>query len=314
MSFSREGDVMRYMLLSILLTCPVLLAQEPAPAQTPLPTFRSSASDLVVLPVTVTDKGGRLLTDLPREHFTIWDEGRRQDIAAFTSEDIPVSIAMVIDDSGSMRQKLGEVVAATLSFARWSHPEDELIVVEFNDVVRDALEGRRLTAGDLPALGEALHTLRPDGQTALYDALMDGIGHLEESGHARRILVLVSDGGDNASRATVQEVLSRAIRSNVTIYAIGLFDDQARDSNPGVLKQLAETTGGERFLPKSPGPLMTACEQIAREIRNSYTIGYEPPDRDGRYHRLRVDVSVAGRRGLRVKTRPGYVAAEGAAR
>jgi len=99
------------------------------------PLFRSRSSELVVLPVTVTDKDGRLITGLPREHFAVFDEGRPQDITAFSSQDVPVSIALVIDDSGSMGEKLGEVVAASLAFARWSHPDDELIVIEFNDTV-----------------------------------------------------------------------------------------------------------------------------------------------------------------------------------
>jgi VWFA-related protein len=271
------------------------------------PTFRSSSSDLVVLPVTVTDDRGRLITDLAQERFVIYDDGRRQQLAAFSSDDAPVSIALVIDDSGSMRTKIGEVVAAALAFARASHPEDELLVIEFNDVVRDTLDGRHISAADTPELGAALQTLRPAGQTALYDALIDGLEHLDGSSRSRRVLVLVSDGGDNVSRATLDDVLYRAQRSGVTIYSIGLFDDTATDSNPDVLKRLAGATGGERFLPKSAGPLLKACQTIAREIRSSYTIGYVPPERDGRFHRLRVELT--GAKGLKVRTRPGYLAA-----
>jgi Ca-activated chloride channel homolog len=141
--------------------------------------------------------------------------------------------------------------------------------------------------------------------------LMKGLDRLEQSDRQRRVLVLVSDGGDNASRATLDDVLQRARASKVTMYAIGLYDEGARDSNPGVLKRLADATGGERYLPQSPGPLMVACEQIAREIRNSYTVGYVPPDRDGRFHRLRVEVNAPGHQSLKVRTRPGYVAADG---
>ena len=302
---------MRYVLAAVLLAGHVVSAQGPSSTQGQPPTFRSGSSELVVLPVTVTDDDGRLVTDVPQEAFTVFDEGRRQDITAFSSEDIPVSIALVIDDSGSMQHRLGQVIAATLAFARWSHPEDELQVIAFNDHVRNALDGRPVTAADTSALEQALRTLRPDGQTALYDALMEGLDHLERSDRQRRVLVLISDGGDNASQSTLDDVLQRARRSNVTIYAIGLYEENARDRNPGVLKRLAEATGGERFLPKSPGPLMTACEQIAREIRNSYTVGYVPPDRDGRFHRLRVTVAAPGRGSLKVRTRPGYVAADG---
>jgi Ca-activated chloride channel homolog len=273
--------------------------------------FRSESSELVVLPVTVTDKAGGLISDLEREQFMVYEDGRRQEVAAFSNEDIPVSIALVIDDSGSMGRKLGEVIAASLSFARASHPEDELLVIEFNDQVRDALEGRRLSTADLPDLELALRTLRPSGQTALYDALTDGLSHLDETTHARKVLVLISDGADNASRATLDDVLERARRSNVTMYTIGLFDENSSDRNPGVLKTIASATGGERFLPHSPGPLMTACDRIAREIRHSYTIGYEPTARDGRFHRVQVDVRDPQRRGLKVRTRPGYLAARG---
>lgn len=302
---------MRYVLAAVLLAGQALSAQAPSAPPGQPPTFRSGSSELVVLPVTVTDDDGRLVTDVPQEAFTVFDEGRRQNIAAFSSEDIPVSIALVIDDSGSMQQRLGQVIAAALAFARWSHPEDELHVVEFNDHVRNALDGQPVTAADTATLEQALRTLRPEGQTALYDAVMEGLDHLEHSDRQRRVLVLVSDGGDNASRSTLDDVLQRARRSNVTIYAIGLYDENARDRNPAVLKRLAEATGGERFLPKSPGPLMTACEQIAREIRNSFTVGYVPPDRDGRFHRLRVTVTAPGRGSLKVRTRPGYVAADG---
>jgi Ca-activated chloride channel family protein len=269
--------------------------------------FRSSASDLVVLPVTVVDKKGRLVAGLPRERFTVYDNGRRQEVAFFSNEDTPVSIALVIDDSGSMRGKMGQVIAATMAFARWSHPEDELFVIEFNDRVRDALNGRRITAADAAELESALRTLSPEGQTALYNALLDGLEHLEKSTQTRKVLVLISDGGDNASRAKFEDVLDRARRSNVTIYTIGLFDEGAPDTNPGVLKRLAEATGGERFLPKSPGILMQACDQIAREIRSGYTLGYEPPSRDGSYHKLRVEVA-GPTRNLVIRTRPGYYA------
>jgi Ca-activated chloride channel homolog len=287
-------------------------AQAPVDRQTapsPAPLFRSSSSDLVVLPVTVTDRRGRLVSGLAQQQFVVFDEGRRQEILAFSNDDHPVSIALVIDDSGSMQNKLGEVIAATLAFARASHPEDELRVVSFNDSVRDALGGRSLSASDAPRLEAALRTLRPEGQTALYDALESGLDRLADARHVRRVLVLISDGGDNASRSTLDAVLQRARRSNVTIYAIGLYDEGARDRNPGVLKRLADATGGVRFMPESPGLLIKACLEIAREIRESYTIGYEPPDRDGRFHRLRVEVVSEGTRGLKVRTRPGYVAA-----
>ena len=200
------------------------------------------------------------------------------------------------------------MAAAALNFARRSHPDDELFTIAFNDTVRDALGGRSITTDDRGELEAALRTLVPEGRTALYDALADGLDHLSSAAHERRVLVLVSDGGDNASRAKLDEVLTQARRGNVTIYAIGLFDPGAPDTNPGVLKRLTASTGGERFLPQSPAGLIQACERIAQEIRSGYTLGYEPPRRDGAYHRVRVQVVDSGKR-FDVRTRPGYFAA-----
>jgi VWFA-related protein len=137
---------------------------------------------------------------------------------------------------------------------------------------------------------------------------MDGLDHLATGSRPRKVLVVISDGGDNASDATLDAVLARARASNAAIYTIGIFDPDDMDKNPGVLKSLANTTGGERFLPRSPGELLTACETIAREIRGGYTIGYVPPARDGAYHRIKVEVDSPARR-LNIRTRPGYFAA-----
>jgi len=295
----------------ILILAIAATARTPISGQQPSdrPSFVSGASELVVLPVTVTDRQGRLVSDLPQERFLVFDQGRQQDVVLFSSEDVPVSIALVIDDSGSMRSKLGEVVAATLSFARWSHPQDELFAIEFNDTVRDALGGGRLEAGHTRELEAALRTLVPQGQTALYDALVMALNRLDHAMHARKVLVLLSDGGDNVSKATLDQVLAHARRSNVAIYAIGIYDPDTPDTNPGVLKALAAATGGERFFPKSPGPLLQSCLEIAREIRSGYTLGYIPPERDGRYHPVRVQVNRTEGRRLVVRTRPGYFAA-----
>jgi VWFA-related protein len=256
----------------------------------------------------VTDKRGQFVADLTRDQFVVYDNGRRVPIDFFSNEDAPVAVGLVIDASGSMGLKIGEVVAAALRFASLSNPDDELFALRFNDDVRDAVSDHRfLRASDRDALESALLTVRPQGRTALYDALVAGLEHLDESTRARKVLILISDGGDNASRATLDGVLARARASNATIYAIGLFDRDDPDKNPGVLKKLAHTTGGERFLPRSGGPLIAACERIAREIRSGYTIGYAPPDRDGAYHRVRVEVEARERR-LDVRTRPGYFA------
>jgi VWFA-related protein len=165
-----------------------------------------------------------------------------------------------------------------------------------------------LPASDLGGLNRALRLLVAEGRTSLYDALLHALDRLAEGSRPRKVLVLVSDGGDNASSTTLDRVLARARASSAAIYTIGLFEDFDLDKNPRVLKSIANATGGERYLPRSAGPLLTACQHIAREIRSGYTIGYVPPDRDGAFHRVRVDVNSPDRRKLTVRTRPGYFA------
>ena len=294
--------MMRQTILLLLTFAAVVGAQEPL-------HFRSASSDLVVLSATVTDSDGGFRADVPGERFAIFDDGKRQPIALFTGEDSPVSVGLIIDNSASMRAKSGEVLAATVEFARKSNPRDELFALAFNDGVHEALHDRRfLMADDVTALHQAVASLRPEGRTALYDAIMSGLDRLDEGTRARKVLIVLSDGGDNASRATLDEVLARARRSDATIYTIGLFDSADRDRNPGVLRDLAQTTGGERYLPESAGPLMQACQRIARDIRSAYTIAFEPGTRDGRYHRIEVKVDRVGGQKLAVRARTGYVA------
>jgi VWFA-related protein len=262
-----------------------------------------------VLPVVVTARGDAFVSGLLQEQFAVFDNGRPVPIDLFSNEDTPVTVGLVIDASGSMRSKIGEVMAASIAFAKSSNRDDELFVTRFNDDVRDAIADRPfLFAHDVEALGRALSSVVPEGRTALYDALMAGLDHLDAGSRQRKVLVLISDGGDNASSAKVETVLARARRSNVTIYTIGVYDPDDTDKNLGLLKELASSTGGQRFLPQSVGPLLSACERVAHEIRQGYTIGFAPPDHDGRFHRVRVQVAATGRSRVEVRTRPGYFA------
>ena len=286
-----------------------LLAFQDPPQASQAPSFRSTSSELVVLPVVVTDKPDQYVGDLQQQHFTVYDNGRKVPVEFFSSEDTPVTIGLVIDASSSVRHKVGDIVAAAAAFARSSNPDDELFAVYFNDEVQDALPARgMLLAGDVLGLHQALRTLVPEGRTSLYDGLIHALDRLSTGTRTRKALVLISDGGDNASTATLDHVLTKARASNAAIYAIGIYDDDDLDKNPRVLKSIATATGGERFLPRSAGPLMAACQHIAREIRSGYTIGYTPPDRDGAFHRVRVEVANDGKRKLTAKTRPGYFA------
>jgi Ca-activated chloride channel family protein len=291
-------------------TCVVLIAgvfpivQEPA-------QFRSTASELVVLPVHVTDRTDHYVGGLTQDEFSVFDNGRRVSIDFFSSEDTPVTVGLVIDSSSSMRAKLGDVIAGAMAFAKASNPNDELFAIYFNDVVHETIPSQRfLLASDLADLGAALSSLVAEGRTSLYDALIDGLDRLAGGSRPRKVLVLVSDGGDNASTASLEHILTRARRSNAAIYTIGLYEPFDLDQNPRVLKALAAATGGERFLPKSAGAVLQACQHIAREIRSGYTIGYVPPDRDGTFHRVRVEAAGGDRRKLSARTRPGYFAAQ----
>jgi Ca-activated chloride channel homolog len=291
-----------------LLDLPGLLAL-PAPPAPQEPSFRAVSSELVVLPVIVKDKQGRYISDLQKERFIVYDNARRMSIDLFTNEDTPVTVGLIVDASGSMRSKLGEVVAAAVAFAKSSNPDDELFAVRFNDDVQQAVRDRRfLLASDQKDLEAAMAALRPQGRTALYDAILAGLDHLGEGSRPRKALLVISDGGDNASRATLEAVLARARKSNAAIYTIGIYDPDEVDKNRGALKALAHATGGERFEPDSPGELLQICQRIARELRSGYTIGYVPPDRDGLFHRVRVVIDPAAKR-LEVRTRPGYFAA-----
>jgi Ca-activated chloride channel family protein len=298
--------------LDVVLLIVVGLAHGRATAQQPAaegPSFRSASTELVVLPVRVTDKRGQFVPDLPSKRFAVYDDGRQQNISFFGSGDQPVTVGLVIDTSGSMAAKLPHVEAAAFALARASNPDDQMFAIAFDDAVHEVQAEGPVRAADFAALQSALARLVPQGQTALYDALVAALDRLKTDASQRQVLVLVSDGGDNRSRATLADVLARARAANVSIYTIGLFDDAGLDNNPGVLKALAAATGGERYLPRSPGLLLQACVRIAGEIRHSYTLAYAPPHRDGAYHEVRVTIEPTGRERLTVRTRPGYIAA-----
>src|SRR5262249_35818306 len=159
--------------------------------------FHSTSTELVVLPVVVTDRHGGFVTDLPKDAFTVYDNGRRVPIDLFSNDDTPVTVGLVMDASGSMRTKIGEVIAAAMSFVRLSNPEDEFFAIRFNDDVQAVTDGGgaiRLENAD--AVRHALLSIRPEGRTALYDGLVDGLDRLERGSRARKVLILISDGGD----------------------------------------------------------------------------------------------------------------------
>jgi Ca-activated chloride channel family protein len=280
------------------------------------PTFRTE-SQLVVLHVRVKDRRGAYVTGLPPSAFTIFDEGVPQPIALFSREDSPVTVGLLIDNSGSMYTGRDRVVAAAAAFAATSNPGDELFALLFNEQVRPVLPPSMAFTSDPAMLGSALGDAGlAYGRTALYDAIAEGLAYVSRGSHPRRVLIVVADGGDNASRATFDDVLRQAQASNAAIYTVGIIDPLERGASRGRLRQLAQTTGGEAFFPGRVDDVAEVLRHIARDIRHTYTIGYVPPaDRStGAYRRLRVVVTVPDGRQLEVRTRSGYVAGPGGRR
>ena len=268
--------------------------------------------DLVVLPASVRDRQGRPVGDLRENDFKVYEDGVAQRIKLFRHEDIPVIAGLLIDHSGSMRPKLAEVTAATRAFVHSSNPDDQMFVVNFNETVSLGLPATiRFTssAGDLES---AIWRAPAEGQTALYDAIVRALEHLQTGNREKKVLIVVSDGGDNASAHSLAEVLKMTEQSNVVMYTIGLFESDDPDANPKVLNRLAQATGGEAFFPGQLSEVVTICERIARDIRAQYTIGYVSMNakRDGSYRAIRVAAHPEGRANFHVRTRAGYIAGQ----
>ncbi len=267
--------------------------------------------DLVVFNVTVLDGDGKPITGLTQKDFRVFEDGREEKIKIFQPEDTPATVGLLIDNSGSMTTKRNDVVGAALAFIGASHPQDEMFVVNFNRRAWLGLPPAHRFTTDRSELRATLMETRAEGTTALYDAIKLALDHLKDGSKQRKALVVLSDGGDNASVAKVDEVLHLAQQSSATIYCIGIYDPFQKDRNPSVLKKIARVTGGEAFFPNSLASLHAIWPKIANAIRGQYTIGYVStnPSRDGGYRKVKI--TAAGKRGklLDLRTRPGYVAA-----
>jgi VWFA-related protein len=266
--------------------------------------------ETVLLDVSVRDKRGQWVSGLTQEDFKVVENGEPQTIDWFTSEDIPVTLGIIFDNSASMRPKRPEAVTAALAFARTSNPHDEIFVVTFNDRVRLALPEKVHFTDDPVKLRDALILLEPEGRTALYDAIFKGLEHAEVGSHGRKALLVISDGGDNSSSINWREMEKLALESRATIFTIGIFNPEDKDKNPGVLKQLARITGGEAYMPKELAELSGICELIAKDIRNRYLISYTPDHKKpvGRERKIDVDAQSPERGKMSVTTRTKYLA------
>jgi VWFA-related protein len=209
-----------------------------------------------------------------------------------------------------MRPKIAEVTAAARTFARSSNKDDQIFVVNFNERVSLGLPRTTRFTNSTAELEYAITAAPAGGQTALYDALIAALEESQAGSRDKKVLIVVSDGGDNVSAHSLAQVMKLAEQSSAIIYTVGVFDEDDPDRNPGVLKRLAQATGGEAFLPGQLNDVVTICERIARDIRHQYTIGYVPgnPARDGAYRAIRVTARTTGRAKLSVRTRAGYIA------
>jgi len=266
---------------------------------------------LVVLEATIRDHQGHAVPQLKREDFAVFEDGRPQEIRLFRHDDTPVAVGLVFDHSGSMKQKLDEVTAGARAFVRSSNSRDQMFVVNFNETVSQGLPQGMRFSDSAEQLAAAVSGHPAVGTTALYDAIIDGLIRLRDGAREKKVLIVISDGGDNASKAPLDRVLKMAEQSNATIYTIGIFEPDDPDGKPGVLRRLAHQTGGEAFFPEKITEAVEICERIARDIRDQYTIGYSSSNekRDGTYHKIRLTAHSTKGGKLSVRTRAGYSAA-----
>src|SRR6266540_1304316 len=272
-------------------------------------------TDLVSLPVTVTDAYNRLVTGLDRQHFEIYEDKVKQEISFFSDDDSPVNLGIVFDVSGSMKGKLDRARDALKAFIQTSHSDDDFFLVGFNQRANLLAE---FTDGD--ALANKLTLVDPKGQTALYDAAYLGIEKVKQGRHSRNAILLISDGQDNSSRYTYGELRKLLKEAGVQIYCIGIVEigggagGTLDMQGQAILEEIAQTTGGKAFFPRSSAELEDATTRIALELRHQYSIGHNPTNvkRDGQWHKIKVNVKgPKGLSNLKVQHKEGYYAVAG---
>jgi Ca-activated chloride channel homolog len=289
-----------------------LFPTAPLPAQVaPIgeapPVFKAT-SDLVVLHVNVFDGRSDAVEDLPQTAFAVLEDDTPQEITFFSSADVPVAVGLAIDNSGSMIARRSMVIAGANAFATSSHPEDELFTIIFNEHVRYGLPDGVAFTQSRPQLIAGLARYPAGGRTAMYDAVVESLSHLKESAHQKRVLIVLSDGADNASRHSKQQMLASAAASDALIYTVAKNDsDSGAGGDPRTMRRLAETSGGLAYFPRTENDVVEDFAEIAGNIRRGYSIGYVPPTAgDGRYHRVKVMVRLPGRAKLTAHARDGY--------
>ena len=287
---------------------PATPSQQPSPDDTGTFVIRKDV-DEVLVHATVVDDKQRIVTNLDREAFSVFEDGKQQNIISFRHEDIPVAMGIVIDNSGSMREKRAKVNQAALNLVRASNAQDEVFVVNFND---EYYLDQDFT-NDLLKLKEALEKIDARGGTALYDALLASADQLRLNARLeRKVLFVVTDGEDNASRENLEETVKRLQGENSpSVYAIGILGDEEHPKRARrALEIIAQRTGGLAFFPGTLDQVDEISRQVAHDIRNQYTIGYKPtnPRSSGGFRTIRVEAKVKGHGKLAVRTKSGYYA------
>ena len=269
-------------------------------------------TELVVVPVVVTDSQGRHVADLNEQSFHVFEDGRLRPTAAFHRGDAPITLGLIVDRSQSMRPKTQALLTAVSAVLRTIRKDDEVFAVDFNDNVSYELPRDHPFTNDPSQIHAALIAARSEGRTALYDGVAAGLKQLRAGHGERRALIVISDGGDNASTQKYADVLALARQSDGVIYAIGLLAASAEDDeDAGSLKRLCRDTGGMAYFPRTAGEIADVSAQVAAELREQYTLGFLPgaPTQTRGFRKIAVTVAAEGRGRLRVRTRSGYVIA-----
>ena len=272
---------------------------------------------LVVLHTSVLDDRGKFADGLKADNFRVYEDKVEQKIALFKREDVPVSMGLVIDNSGSMRDKRPRVNEAALTFVEASNPQDEAFVVNFNDDFYLDLD--KDFTNSIPELKEALERIDSRGSTALYDAIIGSLDHLKKGTKDKKVLLVITDGEDNSSHFSLERTIREIQKTNTVIYTIGLLgDDRRKEKNTAMraLRHIAEASGGMAYFPENVDDVHAICEQVAHDIRNQYTIAYYPSNtkKDGTFRNVTVQVvAPRGRGKLIARTRNGYYAPGGPA-
>ncbi len=272
-----------------------------------------SSVDLVLVPVTITDPMNRLVTGLEKENFQLFEGGSGQEIKTFSSEDAPVSLGVIFDSSGSMSTKMDRAKDAVVEFFKTANPQDEFFMITFSDepeVVSD------FTSSVEEIQGKLVFTV-PRKRTALLDAIYMGVTKMRQAKYAKKALLIISDGGDNHSRYTENEIKALVKEADVMVYAIGIYDryfpTEEERLGPALLGEVAELSGGRAFTVDNPNDLADVATKIGVELRNQYVLGYRPQNgsRDGKWRKIKVKLlPPKGLPPLRVYARTGYYAPE----